>query len=55
MWTSKRYITNIFIIVLMFSLFAVSESRWSEGQAKQWYEKYTWGAGFNYAPSYAVN
>ena len=30
-------------------------ARWSPEQAKSWYSKYKWSAGFNYAPSYAVN
>jgi hypothetical protein len=30
-------------------------ARWTEDQANKWYLQYNWSAGFNYAPSYAVN
>jgi hypothetical protein len=42
------------LIILVLCVFLTS-SRWTEDQANKWYAKYNWSAGFNYAPSYAVN
>jgi hypothetical protein len=41
--------------LLAFICLACTQARWTEDQAARWYAKYTWSAGFNYAPSYAVN
>ena len=43
------------LAVLLFCWLLLCNARWSEKKAKNWYAKYTWSAGFNYAPSYAVN
>lgn len=42
-------------LVLAILLVCFVHGRWTEQQAAQWYSQYTWSAGFNYAPSYAVN
>jgi hypothetical protein len=44
---------NIFVFLILPTL--ITSARWTPEQAQKWYEKYKWGAGFNYAPSYAVN
>jgi hypothetical protein len=46
---------NIFILALFFSIALLSNCRWSEKQAADWYAKIKWGAGVNFAPAYAVN
>lgn len=43
-----------YLVVLTLCLLAIN-CRWTEDQAAKWYAKYTWSAGFNYAPSYACN
>ena len=44
---------NIFVFLILPTL--ITSARWTPEQAQKWYDKYKWGAGFNYAPSYAVN
>ena len=46
---------QIHILTLLLILSFLSEARWTEEQAHQWYNKYKWGAGVNYIPAYAVN
>jgi hypothetical protein len=43
------------LLLLVIVCIGVVECRWSEYEANQWYSKYNWSAGFNYAPSYACN
>ena len=43
------------IIFFLVCILLVGCARWSPEQAKAWYFQYKWSAGFNYAPSYAVN
>ena len=45
---------NIFFLVCAV-LLIIASSRWTEEQANEWYSKYSWGAGVNYTPAYAVN
>ena len=44
---------TFFAYLLVFII--VVQGRWSEEKAKEWYGKYSWGAGVNYTPAYADN
>ena len=44
-----KYLLVVAILVIC------ANARWTEDNAAKWYAKYKWSAGFNYAPSYAVN
>ena len=46
---------KISCFILVLCLVSLSQSRWSEQQAWDWYNKINWSAGVNYIPAYAVN
>lgn len=41
--------------ILIILYLSIASARWTEQEADRWYAKFNWSAGFNYAPSYAVN
>ena len=49
----KIKLTSFFPFLILF--IHANSARWSIEQAEAWYRQYNWSAGFNYAPSYAVN
>ncbi|QES88577.1 glycoside hydrolase family 2 TIM barrel-domain containing protein [Rhizosphaericola mali] len=52
----KKIVISIFSILWGIVLFAQNnENRWSESQAKSWYEKTGWLSGCNFIPSTAIN
>ncbi len=44
-----------FVLVLLLSLVAQAEPRWSVAQANQWYGQQAWPVGSNFIPSTAIN
>ena len=44
-----------YLLLCLTFLLSFVNARWTEDQAAKWYRQYNWSAGFNYAPSYAVN
>lgn len=44
--------TQLCICLTLLTLIA---ARWTEDQANKWYSQYSWSAGVNYIPAYAVN
>ena len=45
----------LFRFSCIFAFAILASTRWTEKEAELWYKQYNWSAGFNYAPSYAVN
>jgi hypothetical protein len=43
------------LLVLLFSIVAHAEPRWSSEQANQWYDRQPWLVGSNFIPSTAIN
>lgn len=47
--------SKISFFLLILGLVCLVNSRWTEQKTWDWYNKFTWSAGVNYIPAYAVN
>ena len=54
MWSIQRAVQMIITIILL-SLTALAQGRWSEQQARDWYARQPWLVGSNYNPASAIN
>jgi len=53
--SSLRKSVQVIVTILLLSLAALAQQRWSEQQARDWYGKQPWLTGSNYNPATAIN
>ena len=53
--SSIRRAVQIIIAIILLSLTALAQGRWSEQQARDWYARQPWLVGSNYNPASAIN